>query len=802
MIAPRWRKVMRDAQQARGRLYMMIAALSAGIAGVVVMLSTYYVLTREVPANYRRTHPASAELQLARALPPEAFRVLESVPNVEAVTVAARVRGRLQTGPGEWIDILLFVQPDLATAKIGTVALQPGGQYPGAREVAIERSALALSKHRVGDLILIEREGHGIDSLRVSGMVHDAGVAPAWQEQTVYAYVSLATMHAIGGTPPLTRVSIRVRDGQTDAHEIERTALDVAKAVARFGIEVDEIRIPPPEQHPHQAQMNAVIKMLLVFSLLALLLAAMLTSTIVSALLAQQVRSIAIMKAIGARSGQIRAGYLVFVAAIGVGALAIGLPVGLFGGRALLRAIAELLNLELASLSLPWSLYIGTAALAVSLPVLLALLPISSAARRSVRDALDDTGVPMDGGRSLALLRLASRLRIRAAWLNLALRNVIRRRQRLLFTALLMSFAGAMFLASLNLRSAWLTTVASSASARRYQLEIGVAGDTPIALVRNVLEQLPEVARVEAWRSERASAEDNGGILITTVYPDGAHGRIQARVAPVATQLIAHEITHGRWLMSNDSNAVVLNSLALRQTYPTAQVGDTISITIGDASLHLRLVGISRERLTPAAAYISPRTYLRVAADTATSNAFRIALREPERADEAAGAIRTALAEAGIAVGGTVAEARLASAQGGHVYILVVALAVIAGIMSLIGVLGLSSSLGISVVERTKELGVMRAVGATHSAIIRMVLAEGACIAAVSWGMAMLLGVPLSAAVGRVLAAISAQELTLFLAPTAAALWFLLVVGGAVLVSLIPARRATRIHVRDALNFT
>ncbi len=780
----------------------MIAALSAGIAGVVVMLSTYTVLTREVPANYRRSHPASAELQLDRALPAEAFRVLESLPNVQAITVTARVRGRMQTGPGEWIGILMFVQPDPATAKIGTVALQPGGRYPGKREVVFERSALALSKHSIGDWILVEREGHGVDSLRVSGVVHDPGVAPAWQEQTVYAYVSLATIQAMGGTPPLTRLSIRVRDGQTDANVIERTGLDVAKAVGRFGIVVDEIRIPPPEQHPHQAQMTAVIKMLLIFSLLALLLAAMLSSTVVSALLAQQVRSIAIMKAIGARTSQIRSGYLVFVALIGVGALAIGLPVGLIGGRALMRAIAQLLNLELTSLSLPWSLYVGTVIIAIALPVLLALAPIQAAARRSVRDALDDTGGPANGGRSLALLRLASRVRIGVAWIDLALRNVIRRRKQLFFTALLMSFAGAMFLASLDLRAAWITSVSDAASARGYQLEIGVPEGTSNAQVREVLELLPEVARVEAWRSDHAAAIESGGILITRVYPDGAHGGIQARVAPVATQLIAHEISSGRWLVSNDSDAVVLNGLALRLAYPTAQVGDTIPITIGDTPLKLRLVGISRELLTPGAAYISPRTYVRVASDTGTSNAFRIGLRSPERAEEASGAIRAALARAGIVVTGIVSEGRLASAQGGHVRILVVALGVIAAIMSLVGMLGLSSSLGVSVLERTKEIGVMRAVGATHGAIIRMVLAEGACIAVASWGMAVLLGVPLTAAVGRVLASISAQELELILSPMAVTLWFLLVVGGAVLVSVLPARRATRIHVRDALNFT
>jgi putative ABC transport system permease protein len=802
MIAPRWRKVLRDAQHARGRLVMMVAALAAGIAGVVTMLSTYIVLTRDVPANYRGTRPAAAELQLEEPLPTNAIGALAALPNVEAIEPAARVRAKLETAPGVWASVLLFVRDDVGAATVGTVALQPGGRYPRTGEVVIERSAVELSGHAVGDRIVLERDGVGRDTLLVSGVVHDPAVAPAWQEQTVYGYVSFATMQAMGAPPAMTRLSLRVREGGRDADAIERTARAVSTAAKGFGAPVHEIRIPPPEQHPHQAQMNAVMEMLLMFSLLALVLAAMLTSTIVSALLAQQVRAIAIMKSIGARTVQIRTGYLAFVAALGTMALLIGWPLGIIAGRGLTQVIAQLLNLELGAQALPLWLPLGTAVVAILLPVLVALPPIQAAARRSVRSALDDTGVAEGDSRTQQLLQAARRLPITIAWLNLGLRNVVRRRRRALYTATLMGCAGAMFLASLDLRAAWLRSVEESAASRRYQLEIGVPGGTSVARVRTVLGALPAIAVIEPWRADHAAAIDSGGILVTRVYPDGAHGGFQARVAPVATSLIAHSLSSGRWLAEGDSDAVVLNGLAQRLAYPEALVGDTIAMTVGDTPLRLRVVGISRELITAGTAYLAPRTYVRVAPDTATSNAFRIALREADRTDAAEREIRSALQRAGIVVTGVVSESRLVGGQGAHVYILVVALAVVAAIMSLVGLLGLSSSLGVSVLERTREIGVMRAVGATHGAIVRMVLAEGVVIAAVSWAIAVVAGAPLSGIVGRVLARISAQELDVRVTATAAGLWLMIVVCGALLVSLLPARRATRIQVRDALSFT
>ena len=97
--------------------------------------------------------------------------------------------------------------------------------------------------------------------------------------------------------------------------------------------------------------------------------------------------------------------------------------------------------------------------------------------------------------------------------------------------------------------------------------------------------------------------------------------------------------------------------------------------------------------------------------------------------------------------------------------------------------------------------GVLRAVGARSAAVLQTVVFEGLCIALLSWLLALLLSLALSARVGQVLASIAAQSLVLRLSLPGALLWLALLLAGALVVSWQPARRAARLTVRQTLAF-
>lgn len=797
----RWIKVWRDTATMPGRLVTIVTAMTVSIAGVVAMLSTYLVLTREVPRNYVGTRPASMQLVVPAGVTDDMLTRVRQVPAVAQASPARRVRGRLRTPSGDWVPMLLFVVPHTAGDSINMVEPEAGAWPAGPGALLVERSALTLTQQPIGASVTIEI-GRGVRrSIRIAGTVHDPGVAPAWQEQTIYGYIDQATLAALGDDAPMTQLKVLVRDPR-NVPGIEATADTIVRLLGGVGARVTEVHIPPPGRHPHQSQMNAVMLMLLQFSLLALALGAVLTATIISGLLAQQVRQIAMMKAVGADTAQIAGLYLVPVAALGGVAVAIGLPLGLFAGRGLIGVVAELLNLSIASLAMPWWLYPAALLLGVGAPVLAAVVPVVAAARRTVRSALDDSGAGAALPTGTRTTRWLTRVQLPSPALTLAFRNTIRRRRRAAFTAALLAAAGAMLITSLNLRAAWEGSVATSAADRRYALEVHLAGSNPTDSVLRRVRAIDGVTAVEPWDGASSTVDDGRTFELSHSYPDGAHGGFSLRAAPPDTRLIAHVMREGRWLTATDSNGVVLNTMAVRVAFPGRHPGDRVAIRTGDAVDTLVVVGITRELLTPGNVYATPARFRRITGRGDVVSAIRVALRPDVRTDAMAPLLLRTLESSGTEVSSIITESRLGAAQGGHVYILIAALGAIAVIMTIVGLLGLSSSLGIAVVERTREFGVMRAIGAGSAPLLTMIVAEGALIAMLSWLLALPAAVVLSRIVGGVLARIAAQDLDLRLSPAAAGLWLLIVVCSAVVISLWPAVRASRLTVRESLSFT
>jgi putative ABC transport system permease protein len=796
----RWIKVWRDARTAGGRLGLMVAALTVSLTAVVAMLTTFTVLSHEVPRSYIASNPASAQLVLDREIDDSLLTLVRAMPSIRAAEPAAIVGARVQLPDGEQLPLLLFVVPDLATSRVGVVHPVRGAWPPRAGTIQIERTAMALAQTSVGSTISVVFSPGVRRELVVGTTVHDPAVAPAWQEQVVYGYLSKATLDAMRVPIELNRLRIVVADSLAPVAAIEHDARDIARWLETRGLRVAEVQVPPPRQHPHQAQMSAVIRMLLMFSVMGLVLGAVLAAAVINGLMAEQLRQIAIMKAIGAGSRQIAAQYLLLVTLLGSVAVVIGLPLGVAVGQQLIKAVVELLNLRLSSATVPWWVYVTALLLGTLVPIASSLVPIASVSRRSVRSVLDDHGanastVP-DGGST----RWVTRYRSPSAALTLAFRNLFRRRNRMLLTVSLLAGAGAMFLARLDLRAAWERAVTQSAHDRHYELEVRLSNVTPWQVAREQLALEPSVQWAEPWSSVRVAVADTSPLEVSHRYADGGHGAIALRAVPDSQRAVTYRLAAGRLLVPADSDAVVLNDMAHAIVGRSAQPGEWISLRVGRQTMRVRLVGIVEQALTGGTAFVTPRTFARVAWPADSTNAVRVHLVSGASVGASADSLVATLARAGVVVGGVARESRLAAAQGGHVYILVIALASIAMAMAMVGLIGLASSLGVSVLERTREFGVMRAIGCTTRAILTMVLAEGALTALISVAIAVVASRVISGVVGGVLASISNQALKLQLTSSSVVVWMAVVIVGAIAVSCFPAARAARMTVRDALS--
>ena len=134
--------------------------------------------------------------------------------------------------------------------------------------------------------------------------------------------------------------------------------------------------------------------------------------------------------------------------------------------------------------------------------------------------------------------------------------------------------------------------------------------------------------------------------------------------------------------------------------------------------------------------------------------------------------------------------------------VIVSLLLVMAFLLALVGGLGLMGAMSINVLERTREIGVLRAIGATNRAVTQVFILEAVGIGVLSWVMGAALAIPmtlgLNAAVGN---AVMGQPLTYAYSMQGMWLWLAVVVVLSVLASFIPARNASRLTVREVLAY-
>ena len=128
-------------------------------------------------------------------------------------------------------------------------------------------------------------------------------------------------------------------------------------------------------------------------------------------------------------------------------------------------------------------------------------------------------------------------------------------------------------------------------------------------------------------------------------------------------------------------------------------------------------------------------------------------------------------------------------------------LATLAVVMGIVGAIALSGVLSLSVLERTREIGVMRAIGATSRIIATLFIGEGLTLGLLSWVIAMPLSIPAGYLLTKMLGIMVENEILYNYTPTGAIYWLVIVTILSMAASWLPARSATQISVRESLAY-
>jgi putative ABC transport system permease protein len=791
----RWLKLLRDLRAESGRALLMLLAIGFALFAVTAMLGAYGIVTREVEVNYVATNPAHATIDVG-AVTPEMLEVTRATAGVADAEARSVVEARVEVGD-EWMRMLLFVVEDFEAMRMNLFTPVSGAWPPPDGTMLIERMAVGVIGAGEGGTVVVKTPNGAATEIPVSGIVHDTTLAPAWQEQSGYGYLSLETFASLGEPAVFEELRVLFEGSPTQA-EIDEQALGLAAALEARGADVHAVKVPPPRQHPHQSQIASGLLMFLAMAVLALVLAAVLVAAVLAATLARQVREIGVMKAVGARSGQIATMYVVAVLALGALALVVSVPFGALAAGGLSVVMADTMNFRVTDFSVPLWVCGAVILAGLLMPVITALPAIAGASRVTVRQALSSTGVASRFGSSPAGRALANIGSFGLTW-RLALRNTFRRRGRLLLSLALLATGGALFVTALSAREGWRALAATALTDRHYDVEFRLADPVPDSTLATALDTSGAVERYEVWGTEQTAFAVEGRLDVMRTYPDRGHGSFAILGVPPQTRLVTLPLIEGRWLSESDTEAVVLSQQNHRQG-GAPKVGDRVTLSVGGEPADFTLVGIVRE-IGGGGAYVTKAAYDALAG-AAGGQLVRIVLNRASGTDAALVALESAFEAAGVGVERAMPIDTLYEALVGHVEVPVTMLVAAAVLLALIGGLGLASMASVSVLERTREIGVMKAIGALPRTIIGMVVGEGAVVAGLSWLIALVLALPLIAGIGSFGAVMFGTPLPFRVSADGAALWLALILTIGVAASALPAWRAGRLVVREALAYT
>ena len=797
MIAPRWRKVLRDVLERPGRSALAVLALSAGVFEIGALLYKYAVLQPVLTTMYEKTRPASAVLSV-NGLSDALVDSVRHVPGVADAEARPVLMARARTGPDEWTPVILNVIRDFDGQRIDTFEKEKGAWPPAPDQVLLERSALGIADVAIGDSLWVRTPGGEERGLLVAGTVHAAGLPPAWMDHFIPAFVSWdseirAGTDAVGSLEEPSQVRVVVADHPLEEGYIREVADSVKALLEREGRTVTRVTVPTPGRHPHADQMDAFLYLLGAFGILSFLLSGVLVASMIHAFLAEQVRQVGIMKALGATTRQIAVLYLGQVALLATAALALGIPLGLVVGRAYAQFSAQILNADVTHAPFPvWVIAIEIV-VGLAVPLLFALGPVVRASRISIHEALAGDLQPRPFGTHSFERWLAAR-----TWLPrpllLSLRTTFARRARLALTLVLLALGGAAFMSAMNVSAAWDRAVRQDFSHRRYDLTVFLRERQPLDRIDALVRKDPDVVHVESWP---------GGMP----YLIGAEGVAGGQVALVgpdpSTRLIELPVTQGRWLTAADSAGAVINQGVVMRNASLA-VGQDVRLRIEGRTVSMPIVGVAKE-LTPMPVIYAaqPAVFAALGEDRATTKAVRVVTRGHDDAAQRAVARRLerAFEEQGIEVSGLQRTADQRQSILDHLVIIYAVLGFASMVVVFVGALGLTSSLMLNVVQRTREIGVLGAIGATPATISRHVWFEGVLIGVLSWVLAHVAAIPISAALETTVGSIFFKSpLPFSMSPLASAIWLGLVVVLGSLSSLYPAWRAARLPIREALT--
>jgi putative ABC transport system permease protein len=804
LVSPRWRKVLADLWGNKLRTLLVVLSITVGVFSVGMVYSSYLMFARDLALSWQSAAPASASVY-ADPFDQELVDSIRSLRGVKEAEGRRNVDLRVLTAGGEWRQMFLIAIPDYQKQKVNLVRSESGAWPPSDGDVLLERSSLVELGVKTGGSIQVETAAGRKRTLKVTGVVYDSSQTPSMFSGRSYGYINMDTLEKLDEERRLDQVNFVVEPWVLQGKEtapIEAVGRRAWSKLEQGDTTVFWLQVNKPGEHQLQGIINALIMLLTVLGVLSLLLGTFLLVNTVSAILTQQVRQIGIMKAVGARRKQIFRMYLLLVGAYGVLALVVAAPLGALAANAVTGFMAQVFNFNSGGLELPPQVLLLEATAAIMVPILAAIWPIWRGTGITVREAVSDYplgSVAPQGRMDIWIDRLLARLDRLPRPVLLSLRNTFRRKLRLALTLLTLTVAGTVFMAVFSIRSSLYSTLDDAFDYFHYDVSVGFTENYRATRIEHEVLKVPGVKAAESWgfssgrvlRDDRKQSEDDASKNVFILAP------------PVSTTMIQPRIIEGRWLVEQDESALVVNTETLKDS-PQLQVGSPAVIKIGTRKLRFTVVGIAKSTLTGPIVYAPYPWFTGAIQEAGGARSVQIVAQsaDPREQINLGRKLEEHLKKNNLRVQNVDITWDQKQRIRSQFDILTVFLLLMAVLLAVVGALGLMGTMGINVLERTREIGIMRAIGASGVAIGKVFVVEALCIGILSWLLGAILALPVAMLLSYQVGVLFLQSpLAFSFSFLGVGIWLVLSTLLSVLASLMPAWNAARLSVREVLSY-
>lgn len=789
------RKSLADVTKRKGRTLFAILSIFLGVFALTCVNFTEETLfsayTYSLGLNTDRPDITQQVDTIDTALMPQIL----TVPNVQKAQFFTAFRTLWSTTTGSRkVTLSVSSSPDLQNAPFTPVHLI-SGRYPDVGEIVLENSDKNFQSFSIGDTITVTG-GQGTSTLKVVGLAQTPGQDSS---SVAFGYMSDTGLHQLAQTATVSQFLMAKVSQISLNHQTASALASLLQAHQIHVLSTDFPRTPTLVID----QVNGVFTVLRLAAILAIILSACIILNSVTILITEQTAIIGTMKAIGGTRSTIMRGYLVSIAIYAVLGTLVGLVLGLVGGDALAFTLAGKLNISLGPFTVSPTTVLLSLIVGLSIPLLAACWPLWNGTRISVRDALAAYGVGKGQGRSL-FVRFGQRL----TWISqitwLGMRDIFRRRWRATLTLVMLTLVAASFLVVQIASNSVNTTVAQS-NARldadlRVQMGWQIGMHIPFSQVEQQLNALPNVAHMEPFWVQQA---------------DSTWGQLKVLGVEPTTQLYHYQLTGGRWLRPGETNAILLSDEALAVT--KLHIGSTLTLQNQNAqSTTWTIIGTVKQppdTLGQIGAAVMNLTDLYHFEGLPSDVVPEIVIQCHDRSSQAVNQLARQ-AELQVQSPATptsegrsnrppvqvdlIQNVTLGSQKGWYVlYYLLYGVALILG---LAGVIALATTLTASVIERQREIGILRAMGAHGWQVGRVFWIEGLTLSSIAWGLSILLGIPLAYLFIQAIRQL-VLPVEFSFDPFSLVIMLAVVVVIATLASLIPSWYASRVRIVSILHY-